>query len=172
MTTNCCCNSYHHPETEIWDDKSSPLQSRPHSIPRSCVWHAWGSIARMKISQKWWGEGSDAFLASTTSKKHFFFLLGYRSLLKDVKGALQRVVTAYKNKSACEEKTRRLVWNDLQPETQLLELSADNSGGYDGEDLSMVSWRISCWRSCCQEMASGDCNRLRTLVSVSVVCKV
>jgi hypothetical protein len=39
-TTHCCCNSYHHPEIEIWGHKSSPLQSRPSSIRLSCVWPA------------------------------------------------------------------------------------------------------------------------------------
>jgi hypothetical protein len=41
------------------------------------------------------------------------------------------------------------------------------------ENLDAVSWRISLCRSRCQETASGDCNRLRSLVCVcqwSVKC--
>jgi hypothetical protein len=41
------------------------------------------------------------------------------------------------------------------------------------EDLSTGSWRISVDRSLCQETASGDCNRLRTIICVcqwSVKC--
>jgi histone-lysine N-methyltransferase SETMAR len=42
------------------------------------------------------GEGDSAVLASKTSKT-FFFVLKYRSLSKDVKSALQRTVTTWKN---------------------------------------------------------------------------
>jgi hypothetical protein len=40
------------------------------------------------------------------------------------------------------------------------------------EDLSAGRWRVFLSRSCCQETASGDSNRLRTLVCVSVIWKV
>jgi hypothetical protein len=79
-------------------------------------------------------------------------------------------------KSACEEKTMRLVWNGHQPRTQLVEgcqLTRVVHRWLWQEDLTVGSWRISLSRSRCQETASGDCNRLRTLVCVcqwSVKC--
>jgi hypothetical protein len=78
-------------------------------------------------------------------------------------------------KSVCEEKTRRLVWNGRQIGTQLVELTVDKSSAQQlwQEELSAGRWRISLGRSRFQETASGDCNRLRTLVCVcqwSVKC--
>jgi hypothetical protein len=66
-----------------------------------------------------------------------------------------------------EEKTRRLVWNGHQLGTQLVEdwqLRRVLHGWLWQEDLWAESQRISLGRSRCQETASGDCNRLRTLV--------
>jgi hypothetical protein len=79
-------------------------------------------------------------------------------------------------KSACEEQTRKLVWNGRQPRT-LLDISCQLRDEFCTvgwqENLSARSWRISLGRSCYQETTSGDCNRLRTLVCVyqySVKC--
>jgi hypothetical protein len=72
-TTHCYCNSCHHPETVIWDHKSSSLQFRPRSIRLSCVWHTEESIARTKISQRCQGEGDGPFLASMSKKNCFFY---------------------------------------------------------------------------------------------------
>jgi hypothetical protein len=70
--------------------------------------------------------------------------------------------------SACEEKTRRLVWNGRQPGTQLVvcQLTRVLYWRLWEEDLIQGSWTISIGRSRLQETASGDCNRLRTLVCV------
>jgi hypothetical protein len=99
-------------------------------------------------------------------------------------------------KSACEEKTMRLVWNGRQPGTQLAEVDswvklsrkAEKRWHYSWVDKWQEfrcgvltsgrwhhhgRWRISIARSRYQETASGDCNRLKTLVCVyqwSVKC--
>jgi hypothetical protein len=69
-------------------------------------------------------------------------------------------------KSACEEKTRSLVWNGRQPGTQLIELSVERQfcTGVVTRCPECRRWRISLGRGRCQNTASGDCNRLKTLV--------
>jgi hypothetical protein len=86
-------------------------------------------------------------------------------------------------KPACEEKTRRLVWNGRQPETQLVEgwiFSGILYGRLRRKDLCVMSGVCNSvrllWFLClirCQETANGDCSRLRKLVCVyqwSVKC--
>jgi hypothetical protein len=89
------------------------------------------------------------------------FLLGLpQGYITRTPAKLQSVV------SHSAEWSRWLVWNGCQPGTLLVELSVD-------KEFSMGSCDKRTWVQeaeefpsviYCQEMASGDCNRLRTLV--------
>jgi hypothetical protein len=87
-------------------------------------------------------------------------------------------------KSACEEKTRWLVWNGRQPATQSAEKSSVREAGKKRVSCRSAAvkrrlymWYLECiiqWdcytsfcaKILCHETASGDCNRLRILVRV------
>jgi hypothetical protein len=60
----------------------------------------------------------------------------------------------------------------LGPSLLICQLTTILHGRLWQEDLSAGIRRIFPCRSRCQETASGDCNRLRTLICVSVTCKV
>jgi hypothetical protein len=77
-------------------------------------------------------------------------------------------------RSACEEETRRLVWNGCQPETQLVGLSVDKEFCKGGSERNT-------WVRKAEESPSVDAigwkmlvetNRLRTLFCESVIHKV
>jgi hypothetical protein len=86
VTTHCCCNSYHYPETKIWDHKSSPssLDLAPSD------YHVIGTLKKALRGRRF---HSDNEVKETVN----FFLLKCRSLSKDVKSALRRTVTKWKN---------------------------------------------------------------------------
>jgi hypothetical protein len=75
-------------------------------------------------------------------------------------------VVSYQMEVSMREKTRRLEWNGRQPGTQLVELSIDKSSAEAAVTRGPEYGKLKNLprRSCCQEMASGDCDRLRTLV--------
>jgi hypothetical protein len=76
-------------------------------------------------------------------------------------------------KSACEEKTRRLLWNGCQPGAQLVSWQEFSMGGCDKRTWVREAEESPLCYICCQETASGYYNRLRTLVCVrqwSVKC--
>jgi hypothetical protein len=69
----------------------------------------------------------------------------------------------------CEEKTGRSMWNGYQPGSYLVESPAVKRRLHVWYLVSIILWDCYsyCVKICCQETPSGDCNRLRTLVSVS-----
>jgi hypothetical protein len=85
----------------------------------------------------------------------------------DVKQLVGEWVSSAVNwKPACEKKTRRLVQNSYQPGTQLsVHKSSAQAAVTRGSERRKL--RLSLGRSCCQETANGECNRLRALVGVS-----
>jgi hypothetical protein len=78
-------------------------------------------------------------------------------------------------KSACEEKTRRLVWNGRQSGTQLVQLSVDSWQDFSTGGCAKKTWtrQVEESRLCYisfQETANGNCNKtLVTSLCVSVI---
>jgi hypothetical protein len=73
-------------------------------------------------------------------------------------------------KAVCEEKTERWVWNGHQRAASY-KISA-GAAVTRGPERAKLKYRPLCWNRC-QETASGDCDKLRTLLCVyrgSVKC--
>jgi hypothetical protein len=153
---------------EIRSIMMAPLKAIPQNQFQNCTegwtrhWH------QCIASQREYFEGDHSDIQQGVCST--FTAMRSRTLLSEFSCQLPvGIQTVY-------EKTRRLVSNGRQPGTQLVEgcpLTRDLHGCLWQEDLTVGSWWLSLGRNSCQETASGDRNRLRTLVCVcqwSVKC--